>query len=78
MKAATFFIAHAVDIINISIHAAREGGDGFGNFLLCHAFEISIHAAREGGDAQKNPRLPMFTISIHAAREGGDICAQSV
>ena len=49
VKAATrnFFInAHAVDI---SIHAAREGGDCFASFLylLCG---ISIHAAREGGD----------------------------
>ena len=59
--------------IEISIHAAREGGDG--GFLSavavpCH---ISIHAAREGGD----PSVAMHPsesamISIHAAREGGD------
>ena len=33
----------------ISIHAAREGGDG--NIKdLAQAINISIHAAREGGD----------------------------
>ena len=34
----------------ISIHAAREGGDGFGR-TVNHSRAISIHAAREGGDA---------------------------
>ena len=33
----------------ISIHAAREGGDG--KFCAtCYGINISIHAAREGGD----------------------------
>ena len=37
------------DDVNISIHAAREGGDG--DFFVMFAFRfISIHAAREGGD----------------------------
>ena len=33
----------------ISIHAAREGGDGQGH-LPRGLLQISIHAAREGGD----------------------------
>ncbi len=35
----------------ISIHAAREGGDLFAVKALVFVFVISIHAAREGGDA---------------------------
>ena len=34
----------------ISIHAAREGGDKAENAIKMH-LNISIHAAREGGDA---------------------------
>ena len=33
----------------ISIHAAREGGDPIDKYLL-RGYNISIHAAREGGD----------------------------
>ena len=51
----------------ISIHAAREGGDGF--LRVCRQRRpISIHAAREGGDEFRpetrklpgyfNPRRP--------------------
>ena len=39
--------------MDISIHAAREGGD----YILCYKYHnvpISIHAAREGGDAVRN------------------------
>ena len=57
---------------DISIHAAREGGDELDR-QSHDGIYISIHAAREGGD------LPIFynnhsyyIISIHAAREGGD------
>ena len=60
--------------INISIHAAREGGDAF-HLGLCAAVTISIHAAREGGDQQAFRRVLSVGISIHAAREGGDIWA---
>ena len=51
----------------ISIHAAREGGDGT-FFRYIHIGIISIHAAREGGDpllcdsnkarSHFNPRRP--------------------
>ena len=35
---------------NISIHAAREGGDRLQQGIGALAGMISIHAAREGGD----------------------------
>ena len=36
-------------LMDISIHAAREGGDFHGIHLFLRII-ISIHAAREGGD----------------------------
>ena len=56
---------------DISIHAAREGGDQQGRGFPS-TVTISIHAAREGGDRQQGLKLPDSMISIHAAREGGD------
>ena len=67
MKAATqtFHKVHAS--LNISIHAAREGGDDKPD-TKDKLGGISIHAAREGGDAKHihtdgkrnhfNPRRP--------------------
>ena len=55
----------------ISIHAAREGGDGI-KVPSTHPLDISIHAAREGGDLLHDAKHGDFYISIHAAREGGD------
>ena len=71
MKAATAAAKTYADAQDISIHAAREGGDLYliEFFLL---WIISIHAAREGGDMLFSPILPKMRISIHAAREGGD------
>ena len=71
MKAATFGVLDAPNPEDISIHAAREGGDlvaGNVSGIWC----ISIHAAREGGDYAITGDKPQFEISIHAAREGGD------
>ena len=60
-----------MQLINISIHAAREGGDGaFVKIFIGYC--ISIHAAREGGDCFGNIIECSLCISIHAAREGGD------
>ena len=60
-------------LVDISIHAAREGGD---LTLIERGHEsvlISIHAAREGGDTASLSRFGAArSISIHAAREGGD------
>ena len=51
MKAATLEHGNMNQVLQISIHAAREGGDRpvhtAGGIVL-----ISIHAAREGGDPQ--------------------------
>ena len=56
---------------DISIHAAREGGDVVAASAAT-ASTISIHAAREGGDHFLNVAMKQNLISIHAAREGGD------
>ena len=68
MKAATFEISKEKCFCCISIHAARDGGDGHGIDARIDHIAISIHAAREGGDysnvagiaARKNfnPRRP--------------------
>ena len=67
MKAATIAIGSGKYIRNISIHAAREGGDIYSRSHIAH-YTISIHAAREGGDLNAaeirgnfinfNPRRP--------------------
>ena len=57
---------------NISIHAAREGGDMHVRHKPKPLHFISIHAAREGGDGEKGKNCESSRISIHAAREGGD------
>ena len=49
VKAATEYKGDIAVILSISIHAAREGGDG-NSVNRRHAVAISIHAAREGGD----------------------------
>ena len=49
MKAATKVKGNMFYINDISIHAAREGGDVINEIMNEHK-SISIHAAREGGD----------------------------
>ena len=49
MKAATKILDEDEDNDNISIHAAREGGD-WSVPTEAFFYFISIHAAREGGD----------------------------
>ena len=60
VKAATYYSWRFVPDAGISIHAAREGGDGYIEFIRRKG-EISIHAAREGGD---NPALLFVFRSI--------------
>ena len=50
MKAATEIKRQEYPIFEISIHAAREGGDPIGGIAVVGGVAISIHAAREGGD----------------------------
>ena len=71
MKAATILDDGLTLTADISIHAAREGGDIVRHRLASYS-QISIHAAREGGDEDGNGLSPKSRISIHAAREGGD------
>ena len=71
MKAATEHQETLLQQVGISIHAAREGGDGHGD-RRNGSVGISIHAAREGGDDVWGQILAKLDISIHAAREGGD------
>ena len=58
-------------VVMISIHAPREGGDGK---PMPKPWEnaISIHAPREGGDLPGFFPVAKGGISIHAPREGGD------
>ena len=73
VKAATTALSNSRSSISeISIHAAREGGDYVADNSVRKRFGISIHAAREGGDARPNHPQRPNRISIHAAREGGD------
>ena len=72
VKAATQVSPCIRDSCDISIHAAREGGDLLFLIFLSCSWKISIHAAREGGDYTQTPPQCGRWISIHAAREGGD------
>ena len=51
VKAATLGDVYYNPETDISIHAAREGGDLNAVFVYLQDKNISIHAAREGGDA---------------------------
>ena len=72
MKAATCFSVKTQYQFNISIHAAREGGD----FVTStNSSELSAFQSTPPVKAATNPRQCNFryaVISIHAAREGGD------
>ena len=72
VKAATPPQTSPPQAVQISIHAAREGGDPARSLLQKAGLDISIHAAREGGDEEEKMKYCKYLISIHAAREGGD------
>ena len=61
-----------IKIVDISIHAPREGGDTIYRAAGQCLFHISIHAPREGGDGDGAGLRGRRRISIHAPREGGD------
>ena len=71
VKAATQCFPVLREARDISIHAAREGGDNQSRSNGAN-ISISIHAAREGGDILRLALMSVAKISIHAAREGGD------
>ena len=72
VKAATDDYIYGMDELKISIHAAREGGDGMElaakSFLCLFQSTPPVKAATS---EDRNMRFLCF-ISIHAAREGGD------
>ena len=66
VKAATQTTFSLLTYNLISIHAAREGGDGGSRHKVWDAY-ISIHAAREGGDNLKS-RSDCNTINFNPRR----------
>ena len=64
-------------VVDISIHAPREGSDK-ANHRAKRGIHISIHAPREGSDPLGPDGQVADHISIHAPREGSDypICSQ--
>ena len=76
MRAATRRQAAHGQSLEISIHAACEGGDQ-GAHPAQPFRGISIHAACEGGDEDFDHKPELCNIiSIHAACEGGDRAAE--
>ena len=73
MKAATFINAHSVDIINISIHAAREGGDYIAPYLFRKLKLFQSTPPVKAATGMGRYSRADGSISIHAAREGGDV-----
>ena len=69
----TLFYQFANQIIQISIHTTRVGGDPEILFLILLR-SISIHTTRVGGDElTQNHIEPLCNISIHTTRVGGDL-----
>ena len=62
-----------MQLVVVSIHAAREGGDGLQN--LSPASQITFQSTPPARAATETagPYGGPGTVSIHAAREGGDI-----
>ena len=61
VKAATVQSGFTPAELNISIHAAREGGDDLQLGIITFVV-ISIHAAREGGD---NADVTLWAVYAH-------------
>ena len=83
MKAATETVTRAGDTTGISIHAAREGGDGEAAMILNRVLAFQSTPPVKAATPRNQGHLRAFAISIHAAREGGDfgvnlICAKLV
>ena len=62
VKAATFGVLDTPTPEDISIHAAREGGDICPRWTITRWHGISIHAAREGGDLLPTPSASRYTL----------------
>ncbi len=71
VKAATRSTNSIFRLRQISIHAAREGGDRHGGFYRLHGEFQSTPPVKAATSYDKN-NGKACKISIHAAREGGD------
>ena len=58
--------------MNISIHAAREGGDGLSGYFALLCLEFQSTPPVKAATLQQSGCPQSAAISIHAAREGGD------
>ena len=74
MRGATFEMVRGMYLVDISIHAPREGCDPEDIQSDNLTIRISIHAPREGCDSGgKVDKTASAPISIHAPREGCDM-----
>ena len=73
MKAATFLVITTKRLIDVSIHAAREGGDVYGGTLPAALQEFQSTPPVKAATSRKPLKRLLALVSIHAAREGGDI-----
>ena len=73
MKAATVNVSVCKVFAEISIHAAREGGDCGAVLIVppCAAFQSTPPV--KAATLARLVRSKRGAISIHAAREGGDV-----
>ena len=64
---------------DISIHALRGEGDGYGKERMFDNDKISIHALRGEGDGFESCQQLVGDISIHALRgEGDSVCKEVI
>ena len=72
VKAATQEILDEEEEDNISIHAAREGGDAAGRTVPLRLIQFQSTPPVKAATCKHIHRGHEPVISIHAAREGGD------
>ena len=72
VKAATIPSPVEESDIYISIHAAREGGDGSSQINRTSYIEFQSTPPVKAATSRHGKRRQPYNISIHAAREGGD------
>ena len=72
MKAATFRVREYYAFPDISIHAAREGGDVGNAVFVPTVIKFQSTPPVKAATITTNTKKTEILISIHAAREGGD------
>ena len=66
-------VGHILADVDISIHAAREGGDQGVLLLMSSLVQFQSTPPVKAATLWKENERSVFGISIHAAREGGDV-----